>query len=80
MNAELVERKVCEIVADQLGLGDDDVQMTASLSDDLGADTLDFLELVMAFEDEFELDINDGDVEKFETVQDVVNYLSVRMQ
>ena len=80
MNAELVERKVCEIVADQLGLGDDDVQMTASLSDDLGADTLDFLELVMAFEDEFELDINDGDAEKFDTVQDVVNYLSVRMQ
>ncbi|MFH0799073.1 MAG: acyl carrier protein [Pseudomonadota bacterium] len=78
--AEFVESKVREIVAEQLGLGEDDVQPDASFSGDLGADTLDFMELIMAFEEEFELEIDDADVEGLRTVQDVVDYLSRRAQ
>lgn len=78
--ADFVETKVREIVAEQLGLGDEDVQLDASISGDLGADALDFIELVMAFEEEFEVDIDDGEAEGFVTVRDVVDYFSDRSQ
>lgn len=73
---DYVENKVREIIADQLGLGEDDVQLDSSLTDDLGADALDFMELVMACEEEFEVEIDDEDAEKFKTIADVVSYLS----
>lgn len=78
--ADFVETKVREIVAEQLGLGDEDVQLDASISGDLGADALDFIELVMAFEEEFEVDVDDGEAEGFVTVRDVVDYFSDRSQ
>lgn len=76
MSSDFVESRVREIVAEQLGLGIDDVTPDASLSSDLGADTLDFIELVMALEEEFEQDIDEGDAGAFKTVKDVVEYLS----
>lgn len=78
--ADFVETKVREIIAEQLGLGDDDVQIDASIAGDLGADALDFIELVMAFEDEFEVDIDDDEAEGFVTVKDVTDYFARRTQ
>lgn len=78
MSSDFVETKVREIIAEQLGLGVDDVAPEASLSGDLGADVLDLTELVMAFEEEFEVEIDDEDAEKLKTVGDVVQYLSRR--
>ena len=78
MSSDFVETKVREIVAEQLGLTVDDVPLDASFSNDLGADALDYMEIVMAFEEEFETDIDDAEAEGFKTVKDVVDYLSRR--
>ncbi len=67
--------KVKAIIVDQLGVDDGDVTMESSFTDDLGADSLDVVELIMAFSDEFDLDIEDEDAEKMATVGDVVEYL-----
>ena len=80
MASDFVENKVREIIAEQLGVGDDDITLDSSISSDLGADTLDSMELVMAFEEEFEVEIDDADAELFRTVQDVVDFLSHRTQ
>lgn len=74
------ESKVKEIVADQLGLAVEDVQLDAAFTDDLGADDLDFMELIMAFEEEFVIDIDDEDAEDLHTVQDVINFVEHRQQ
>ena len=79
MSFEVIENKVKDIIADQLGLTGDDVHPSASFSDDLGADALDFIELVMAFEEEFELDIDDDEADKFESVKDVIDFVSNRV-
>ena len=71
-----VERRVIEIVIEQLGVGEEEVTMEASFIDDLGADSLDLVELIMAMEEEFSLEISDEDAEKIQTVQDVVNYIT----
>jgi acyl carrier protein len=71
-----VEKRVFEIIMEQLGVGEDEVTMEASFIDDLGADSLDLVELIMAMEEEFSLEISDEDAEKIQTVQDVVNYIS----
>ena len=63
-----------QIIVDQLGVEESDVTMEASFVDDLGADSLDLVELVMAMEDEFEMEIPDEDVEGIHTVADAVNY------
>ncbi|HPQ81672.1 MAG TPA: acyl carrier protein [bacterium] len=76
MSSDFVETKVREIVAEQLGLGVDDVSLDASFSADLGADGLDFTEIVMSMEEEFEIDIDDADAESLRTVKDAVNFLS----
>jgi acyl carrier protein len=60
---------------DQLEVGEDEVTPTASFIDDLGADSLDQVELIMAFEEEFEIEIPDEDAEKITTVADAVNYI-----
>jgi acyl carrier protein len=70
-----VEAKVKAIVVEQLGVSEEEVVPQASFTDDLGSDSLDQVELVMALEEEFELEIPDEDAEKIATVQDVIDYI-----
>ena len=70
------EERVRKIIWDQLAVEPDKVTLTASFIDDLGADSLDIVELVMTMEEEFDLDIPDEDAEKMKTVGDVVKYIS----
>ena len=70
-----VEAKVREIISEQLGVAADEVTSEASFIEDLGADSLDIVELVMAFEEAFELEIPDEDAEKITTVKDAVDYI-----
>lgn len=67
--------KVRAIIVEQLGVDEDSVTMESSFVDDLGADSLDLVELIMAFEEEFELEIPDEEAEKISTVADAVNYI-----
>jgi acyl carrier protein len=69
-----IEHRVKKIVAEQLGVAEADIKNESSFVDDLGADSLDTVELVMALEDEFELEIPDEDAEKITTVQHAVDY------
>lgn len=78
MSSDFVETKVREIVAEQLGLGVDDVLPEATLAGDLGADVLDIVELMMAFEEEFEVEIDDEEAQRLKTVKDVVSFVSRR--
>ena len=71
-----IEEKVKGIIVEQLGVEEGEVTPTASFADDLGADSLDQVELVMALEEEFKLEISDEDAEKIKTVQDAVKYIS----
>lgn len=75
-----LEEKVYEIIAEQLGISEDEIQPDASFSDDLGADSLDVVELIMALEEEFEIDVSDADAEKLDNVQKLINYLEARTQ
>lgn len=70
-----IEDRVKKIVVEQLGVKEDEVTMEASFVDDLGADSLDTVELVMALEEEFETEIPDEDAEKITTVQQAVSYV-----
>jgi acyl carrier protein len=74
-NAQTEER-VRNIICDQLAVEADKVTTTASFIDDLGADSLDIVELVMTMEEEFDLDIPDEDAEKMKTVGDVIKYIA----
>ena len=67
--------KIKEIVVEQLGVDADQVTPEANFVDDLGADSLDTVELIMAFEEEFDIEIPDIDAEKIKTVQDVMDYI-----
>ena len=67
--------RVKKIVVEQLGVEADEVQMTSTFVDDLGADSLDIVELIMAFEEEFNIEIPDEKAEKIKTVEDVVKYI-----
>ncbi|WP_020675836.1 acyl carrier protein [Geopsychrobacter electrodiphilus] len=71
-----IEERVKQIVAEQLGVDEDQVTNGASFMDDLGADSLDTVELVMALEEEFDIEISDEDAEKIQKVQDAVDYIS----
>lgn len=71
-----IEEKVKQIVAEQLGVDEDQVTGDASFMDDLGANSLDTVELVMALEEEFDIEISDEDAEKIVTVQDAVDYIA----
>ena len=75
MNTEEVFEKVKAIIVEQLGVTEGSVTMEASFIDDLGADSLDIVELVMALEEEFDIEIPDTDAEKVVTVEDVVDYI-----
>ena len=71
-----VEAKVKQIIVEQLGVDEAQVDSTASFVDDLGADSLDIVELVMAMEEEFEVEIPDEEAENIKCVQDAINYVN----
>jgi acyl carrier protein len=73
-----VAEKVKEIIVEQLGVDENQVDDSASFVDDLGADSLDIVELVMAFEEAFDLDIPDEDAEKITTVKDAIAYIKTK--
>jgi acyl carrier protein len=73
-----IEQQVKAIVAEQLGVKEEEVTADASFVDDLGADSLDTVELVMALEEEFETEIPDEDAEKITTVQQAIDYITER--
>ena len=75
MSSEEILEKVKGIIVEQLGVAENTVTMEASFIDDLGADSLDIVELVMALEEEFDIEIPDSDAEKVVTVRDVVEYI-----
>jgi acyl carrier protein len=75
-NIEQVEPKVKKIIAEQLGVNEDEIQNSSSFVDDLGADSLDTVELVMALEEEFQKEIPDEDAEKITTVQQAIDYIT----
>ena len=70
-----IEERVKKIVCEQLGVKEEDVKAASSFVDDLGADSLDAVELVMALEEEFETEIPDEDAEKLTTVQEAIDYI-----
>ncbi|MFA6956947.1 MAG: acyl carrier protein [Thermoanaerobaculia bacterium] len=70
-----VEQKVKDIIVEQLGVEADEVKAEASFVEDLGADSLDTVELIMAFEEEFGIEISDEDAEKIKRVKDAVEYI-----
>jgi acyl carrier protein len=74
-SADDVEKKVKQIIVEQLGVEESEVTPTASFVDDLGADSLDTVELVMAFEENFSIEIPDEDAEKIVTVKDAIDYI-----
>ncbi len=74
-----MESKVKQIIAEKLGVSEDKVTTQASFVDDLGADSLDQVELIMAFEDAFDVEIPDEDAEKLKTVKDAFDYLSTKV-
>ncbi len=78
--AAAVEQKVKQIIVEQLGVDEAQVENNASFVEDLGADSLDIVELVMAFEEAFELEIPDEDAEKIMTVKNAVDYIEAKTQ
>jgi acyl carrier protein len=75
-----IEQRVKDIIVEQLGVEEDEVSPEASFIDDLGADSLDTVELVMAFEEEFNIEIPDEDAEGISTVQDAVDYIKANVK
>ena len=75
MNKEEIFEKLKEIIVEQLGVNEENVKEEATFVDDLSADSLDIVELVMNIEEEFEMEIPDGDADKIVTVGDVVGYI-----
>ncbi len=75
MAVQEIEQKVKEIIVEQLGVKSSDVAADASFVDDLGADSLDTVELVMKFEEDFDIEIPDEDAEQIQTVRDAINYI-----
>ena len=74
-----LEARVTDLIVEQLGVSKEEAVMTASFIDDLGADSLDIVELVMSLEEEFDIEIPDEDAEKIQTIDDVVSYLKERV-
>jgi acyl carrier protein len=76
MATSTIEAKVKSIIADQLGVGEDEIKAESSFIEDLGADSLDIVELVMAMEEEFEVEIPDEEAENIKSVGDAINYIN----
>ncbi|MDP4599370.1 MAG: acyl carrier protein [Pseudomonadales bacterium] len=70
-----IEERVCKLVCEQLGVKEEEVTLEASFVEDLGADSLDTVELVMALEEEFETEIPDDEAEKITTVKEAIDYI-----
>ena len=79
MSAE-IESKIIKIVADQLNVDESEINSDSSFVDDLGADSLDTVELVMAFEEEFGVEIPDDDAEKIQNVQNAIDYVAAKAE
>ena len=75
MGSEEIFEKVKKVIMEQLGVSDSAITLEASFIDDLGADSLDIVELIMALEEEFDIEIPDSDAEKVATVGEVVDYI-----
>ena len=73
--SEDINQKITKVIVEKLGVSEDQVKPEAAFIDDLGADSLGLVELVLAFEEAFEIDIPDEDTEKIRTVQDAVDYI-----
>jgi acyl carrier protein len=78
MSEKSIEDRVKDIIVDQLGVSADQVTLEAKFIEDLGADSLDTVELVMAFEEEFEIEVPDEEAEKLQSVGDVVTYVNAQ--
>jgi acyl carrier protein len=76
MSTSSIEAKVKSIIAEQLGVGEDEIKPESSFIEDLGADSLDIVELVMAMEEEFEVEIPDEEAENIKSVGDAINYIN----
>ena len=76
MDMEQIKQKVIKIICEQLSVAEEDVTPEASFVDDLGADSLDLVEMIMAMEEAFGISIADEDAEKIKTVQDALDYIS----
>ena len=76
MSTSAIEAKVKNIIADQLGVGEEEIKPESSFIEDLGADSLDIVELVMAMEEEFEVEIPDEEAENIKAVGDAINYIN----
>ena len=74
-----LQERVAEIIVEQLGVSSGEVSPEASFIDDLGADSLDIVELIMAMEEEFDVEIPDDDAEKMQTIGDAINYLKSKL-
>ncbi len=74
-----LEKKIIKIIAEKLNLSEDQIKPEASFVDDLGADSLDLVELVMAMEEEFGMEVPDEEAEKLRTVQDVIDYVKKKL-
>lgn len=77
---ENIEQRVRKIVAEQLGVNESDIKNDSSFVDDLGADSLDTVELVMALEEEFECEIPDEDAEKITNIQQAIDYINSHLK
>ncbi len=77
MNPDAIFEKVKEVIIDQLAVEDESIKLETSFIDDLGADSLDIVELIMALEEKFDLQIPDSEAEKITTVGDVVEYIKM---
>ena len=75
MNPDAILEKVKEVIVEQLGVEDENIKLDTSFIDDLGADSLDIVELIMALAEEFDMQIPDSEAEKISTVNDVVEYI-----
>ena len=75
-----LQERVAEIIVEQLGVSRGEVSPEASFIDDLGADSLDIVELIMAMEEEFDVEIPDDDAEKMQTIGDAINYLKSKLE
>lgn len=79
MDAETIEQRIRPLIAEQLGVEESKVTRNASFVDDLNADSLDLVEMVMSLEEEFKIEISDEDAEKIHTVGDAVDFIQEHM-
>ena len=80
LSTEEITQKVKKIIAEQLGKSEDEIQEEASFLNDLGADSLDVVEMIMLLEEEFDTDISDEEAEKIQTVKEAIDYIAARLE